>query len=118
MDLQDKPETTGAPRVAEDRAWRCVACGAAVARASDRIDLDGASERAFVNPGGTEYVILGFREAPGCAAFGEASSYWTWFPGYAWQVAICGVCGVHLGWSFTSAERRFYGLIRERIAEA
>ena len=68
-----------------------------------------------MNPAGIEYVIAGFRDAPGCALAGEASSYWSWFPSFAWQVAICGACGVHLGWSFASEAERFYGLILDRL---
>jgi len=32
-----------------------------------------------------------------------------------WQIADCGACGVHLGWSFTGASERFYGLILDRL---
>ncbi|XP_022788151.1 uncharacterized protein LOC111328060 isoform X3 [Stylophora pistillata] len=24
----------------------------------------------------------------------------SWFPGYAWRVAVCPQCGAHMGWSF------------------
>jgi hypothetical protein len=48
---------------------------------------------------------------------GEASAYWTWFPGFAWQVAVCGGCGEHIGWGFAGAEQRFVALLLERIIE-
>jgi hypothetical protein len=108
---QTAPETGGV--VALERLWRCAACGHGIAR--DRIPLEGAATRAFVNPAGLEYVIAGFREAPGCTLVGEQSSYWNWFPGFVWQVAICSACGVHLGWSFTSESDKFYGLILDRL---
>ena|SRR2546430_12751308 len=113
---QSSPESGGAAAVAEERAWRCAACGASIARDGDRIPLEGAAARAFVNPAGIEYLIAGFREAQGCAAAGERSSYWSWFAGYSWQVALCGACGVHLGWRFESDADRFYGLVLDRLS--
>ena len=108
-------ETGGAPVESADPAWRCAGCGAAVANDRDRIPLEGAATRAFVNPAGIEFVIAGFRDAPGCAAYGETSPHWSWFPGFVWRIAVCAACGAHLGWSFTSDKDRFYGLILERL---
>jgi hypothetical protein len=118
LELQDKGETStgGAPAIAEEGAWRCAACGHEIARDRDRVDLEGAAERAFVNPEGIEFVIIGFRDAPGCRPFGASSTYWSWFEGFAWRVALCGGCGAHLGWSFESGARRFHGLIVRRLA--
>ena len=28
----------------------------------------------------------------------------SWFPGYEWSMASCGLCGVHLGWAFSQVE--------------
>ena len=98
----------------EERVVRCRRCGHALAKARDRLPLDGAQTRSFVNPAGLVYEIAAFREAPGCAAEGEPSSYWTWFPGHAWQVALCGRCGTHVGWAFSGASR-FFGLLVERV---
>lgn len=112
-DRKEAPDAGGAPVAVEERLWRCAACGHGIAR--ERIPLDGAPTRTFVNPAGIEYVIAGFRDAPGCALVGERSSYWGWFPGCLWQVAICAACGAHLGWNFTGESERFYGLILERL---
>jgi hypothetical protein len=108
---KEAPETGGVATV--DPLWRCAACGHGIAR--ERIPLEGADTRSFVNPAGIEYVIAGFREAPGCALAGEQSAYWGWFPGFVWQIAVCDACRVHLGWSFTSETARFYGLILDRL---
>jgi hypothetical protein len=107
-------ESGGAVR--EERVCRCAACGHQLALLRDRIDVEGAASRRFVNPEGVEYEIAGFRDAPGCSLIGERSAYWSWFAGYDWQVALCGRCGRHVGWSFTGAAARFFGLIVERIA--
>jgi len=115
--LQDQETQGGGAVGAEiDRAWRCAACGAEIARDRDRLPLDGAPTRAFVNPEGIEYVIARFREAAGCIPFGERSAYWSWFPGFAWQIALCAACGGHLGWSFHSDREAFYGLVLDRLS--
>jgi hypothetical protein len=41
---------------------------------------------------------------------------WSWFPGRAWQIALCKRCGVHVGWSFHAGEAApFHALVRDRI---
>jgi len=112
----EAPQSNQATEVRPERVWRCAACGREIAFDRDRIPLEGAPSRAFVNPAGVEYVIAGFREASGCAGAGEPSSYWSWFDGFSWQVALCSGCGVHLGWSFTSEAERFYGLVLDRLS--
>jgi hypothetical protein len=98
---------------------RCARCVARVAPASSRTTVNGSHVHEFMNPAGIRYTILTFASAPGCAPEGERSTVWTWFPGHAWQVAICRACGSHLGWSFDgpgASTASFHGLIRERIA--
>jgi hypothetical protein len=111
---EEAQQAGGATRADVERVWRCSACGANVARDRDRIALDGASSRAFVNPEGAEYVIAGFAAADGCADASEPSAYWSWFPGCAWTVAVCRACAVHLGWRF-SGRSAFHGLILDRL---
>jgi len=104
----------GSAQAAGEPVWRCAACGAEVARDRDRVPVEGSSTRAFVNPDGLEFVLAGFAEARGCAELTSPSSYWTWFPGCAWQVSVCRACGVHLGWRFSGAAS-FHGLIVQRL---
>ena len=113
--LREDPQQAGGPITAgADGVWRCAACGAEVARDSDRISLDREQTRAFVNPDGFEYVIAGFARAGGCREISEPSTYWSWFPGCAWQVCVCAGCGAHLGWKF-SGRATFYGLSLDRL---
>jgi hypothetical protein len=42
----------------------------------------------------------------------------TWFAGYAWAVAQCGRCGMHLGWRLRSGVHVFHGLVRDRLVES
>ncbi|HEY4883808.1 MAG TPA: cereblon family protein [Myxococcales bacterium] len=111
---EDAQQAGGAVSTGDDSFWRCVACGAEVARDGDRIPLDGVATRAFMNPDGFEYVIAGFTHATGCRDASEPSAYWSWFPGCSWQVCLCRACGAHLGWRF-SGRADFYGLSVDRL---
>lgn len=95
----------------------CAACRREITSASARTRVDGRHEHAFVNPHGFAYHIGCFSTAPGCLVAGEPSREFTWFRGHTWQMAICGGCHVHLGWSFSGAAR-FFGLILDRLVEA
>lgn len=43
------------------------------------------------------------------------STEFSWFPGYAWQIAVCNKCSSHIGWKFLAVNRNlrprtFFGL--------
>ena len=117
------PPSRGAPRihgdrkaaVEEEREIVCAACGHGITREKARTEIKGAHVHTFKNPSAIDYTIGCFREAHGASAFGERSTVWTWFPGYAWQVALCARCGAHLGWSFHGDGSVFWGLVLERL---
>lgn len=114
-----KPDdvTTLEPSPKREREVRCRACGHVVTTTSARIDVDGAHRHERVNPSGLLFRIACFRGAPGCVAHGEASTFWSWFPGYSWTIALCSGCHAHLGWSFARDEGGFHGLIVERLRD-
>jgi hypothetical protein len=100
-----------------EEAWvRCAACGHALAEEKARIEVDGRHVHTFVNPAGHEYTVRCFAVAPGCAGAGEESTFWSWFRGFAWRIALCARCGTQVGWSFRSDASTFWGLIAARIA--
>jgi len=111
---EDAQQAGGAVAIQGGSVWRCAACGAEIAFDQDRIPLEGQQTRAFVNPDGFEYVIAGFAKAAGCREVSRPSSYWSWFPGCAWQISVCASCGAHLGWRFTG-RAAFYGLSMDRL---
>lgn len=111
---REQPEREA--RSTEDRAVVCGACGHALTRESERLEVDGRHQHAFVNPHAYAFTIACYRVAPGCAGSGEASMFWSWFPGHAWRIALCSACGAHVGWSFEREGSAFYGLVVDRIA--
>jgi hypothetical protein len=110
------PEHDASDEVAagDERPIRCAACLAAVTHESARVSVHGAHEHRRVNPSGVDFHVGCFSEAPGCAGEGTPTRFWTWFPGYAWRVALCRGCGAHLGWEFFG-EGSFWGLVLTRL---
>lgn len=95
----------------------CAGCLRPVTTTSARIAIGEAHEHTFANPAGVQFHIGCFSGAPGCIPAGEASTYWTWFPGYSWQVELCAGCTEHLGWLFRAKAHVFHGLILDRLVE-
>jgi hypothetical protein len=93
---------------------RCRACEAEITTDDERIEMSGAHAHTFVNPHGHVFEVGCFARAPGCTAVGPASAFFSWFPGYAWRVVVCGSCRAHLGWSFGETPD-FFGLVLTRL---
>jgi hypothetical protein len=105
-------EATSTPK---SRRLLCVACGNPVTTTLSRTEVSGQHHHVFCNPAGLVFEIGCFREAPGAAAAGPPENFFSWFPGYAWRVAICRNCLAHLGWAY--GEDDFWGLILDRLVE-
>jgi hypothetical protein len=120
---RDDPGPTGEARAphtdAADphprRALVCVACRNRITSEAARIEVAGEHRHVCVNPSGVPFDIACFDLAPGCVPHGRREGYWSWFAGYDWQIALCGTCRAHLGWSF-HGDGTFYGLIASRLA--
>ena len=95
----------------------CRACRQEVTRTGARIRVNGKHSHVFFNPNGNVFEIGCFARATACLGVGPVTSEFTWFTGYAWQVAICLRCHSHLGWIFRSSEKGFYGLILKALIE-
>lgn len=96
----------------------CAACRHPVTHQDECIHVQGAHEHRHTNPHGVTYHFGCFRAAAGCAAIGELTTEYTWFPGYAWRIAMCANCHVHLGWRFQTEADLFHGLIIKRLTSA
>ncbi len=94
---------------------RCIKCKHPITTEKDRIQINEKHQHVFANPQGHVFQIGCFAQAPGCFVFGEKTSYFTWFPGYTWQTALCGFCGTLLGWAFESKDKYFFGLILDHL---
>jgi len=100
-----------------DRPLKCAACGHRITDEAYGIERGGGHAHSFVNPGGYVHHIRCFLIAPGCVHMGEPETEMTWFPGFTWQLAVCGSCRDHLGWLFRSKGDQFHGLIAAKLVE-
>ena len=108
----------GQQKLTQPRAVVCCAeCKHRITEPSARLELAGGHVHVFTNPGGYVYEIALYEFAD-CIPHGPATTEYSWFPGHAWQVALCARCHAHLGWRFrSSGGTGFYGLIRARLIE-
>jgi len=110
-DLEDEDEEL----YKDEPAILCRACSHTITTGDQQIEVAGSHRHTFFNPVGIVYELGCFARAPGCSLAGEASAEFSWFAGYVWRIALCGKCGIHLGWRFQSAEMSFYGLILSHL---
>lgn len=110
----------------------CSSCEAPLSTLASLVAIsdEGASGGRYVNPAGQVHDLLTVADVvPNAVALeGEPSAEFSWFPGFAWTVAVCVRCRQHLGWQFTAETRggdasvsktttlrRFFGLTRARV---
>ncbi|MBT9583163.1 hypothetical protein IV102_07430 [bacterium] len=110
-------EPLQAPQAQPEKAIVCRDCGHEITRHRSAIEVGGAHEHTFRNPGGYSFHVLCFGEAPGCLNAGQPSQEATWFAGYAWSFALCAACHGHLGWCYRGPGEpvQFAGLIATRL---
>jgi len=112
---EEKTDTRLAEKPKKEKRLFCATCRHPVTHQDERISVQGGHEHRFTNPLGITFHIGCFREAAGCAVAGEATTEFTWFSGYAWRIATCAHCQMHLGWCFQSGADYFHGLIVQRL---
>ncbi len=95
----------------------CLECHYPITRKSERILMNEKYRHVFANPHGYIYQIGCFAQASGCVLASQESSHFSWFPGYTWQIALCGQCWTLLGWAFQASKNRFFGLILDKLTE-
>ncbi|XP_022258862.1 protein cereblon-like [Limulus polyphemus] len=86
------------------------------------MSLEGP-QGTYVNPSGYVHEIITTYKARGLLLFGSPSTEQSWFPGYAWTAASCSGCDNHIGWKFTTTNRKlepqqFWGLCRAALRPA
>jgi len=110
MGFDESPDANNAPTDTDAPPIRCATCDHRITEEAYRIEIAGAHEHTFVNPGGFVHHIGCFVAAPGCVHVGTPETAFSWFPGYSWQIASCARCRAHLGWIFRCAPEQFHGL--------
>lgn len=95
----------------DDRAIVCAACGHRITDEDHRREMAGKHEHTFVNAAGFVHHIGCFAAAGGCAYIGSTETAFSYFPGWTWQIAVCGQCRAHLGWIYRNAGEQFHGLL-------
>ncbi len=103
------------------RVLVCRSCGQVLARADHRFTMGDRAIEAFVNPAGYMHELLTVHHADGVVLVGAPTAVATWFPGYAWQIAHCAGCAVHVGWQWMggpdSQPSMFVGLLTRQVVE-
>jgi len=81
----------------------------------------GGATGVFMNPHGFLHEVVTVRRAENIVHLGWPTTDFSWFPGYAWEIALCAACREHVGWRFTPAQEAepavFWGLRRPAIIE-
>ena len=93
----------------------CRRCGQLITSGKQRISVNGSHEHTVANPEGISFHIGCFARVQGCLFVGQPTGEWSWFAGYAWSVAYCAGCGLHLGWRYSASDDIFYGLVLRSI---
>ncbi|TAL31646.1 MAG: hypothetical protein EPN93_17780 [Spirochaetes bacterium] len=104
-------------RTGKKKTLICKFCGHEITSRAESLEMGGNHTHSFMNPAGIRFRIGCFTRAKGCVVAGEATDEHTWFPGYSWQFALCGLCAAHMGWFYGSAGHGFFGLILENLVE-
>lgn len=86
-----------------------------------RLEPESGLVRTFANPDGHLFEVVAFSWARALGLHPDVTDAFTWFPGYAWRIAVCSGCANHLGWQYEAIGRSrpdlFFGLlIRELVA--
>ncbi|CAK9809321.1 Protein cereblon [Anthophora quadrimaculata] len=106
----------------DDKIFICSICDSYIGRQSNMFPMSKEGPQGtYCNPAGTIHEIVTLYHARGLTLSRSPPSVeYTWFPGYAWTVAMCKHCGAYMGWKFTAVEsnlrpKAFWGLTRKSL---
>ncbi|XP_011062316.1 PREDICTED: protein cereblon isoform X1 [Acromyrmex echinatior] len=106
----------------EDKIYVCVNCESFIGRQSHMFPMNKEGPQGtYVNPGGVIHETITFYHVQGVVLNNsDPSTEYSWFPGYAWTIAICKGCRHHVGWKFTAVQsnlrpKEFWGLTRRSL---
>lgn len=97
----------------------CRQCNAIIASTKDIFSLsDDGPQSAFINEYGYVHSTITLRKIVQLPLlYGNPTTENSWFPGYAWSIALCSNCANHVGWKFVKTQSHlspssFWGLSR------
>lgn len=106
----------------KDRVFTCFLCDKFIGKQSDIFPMSKEGpQSAYCNPAGVIHETVTLYKAQGLVLSREAPcTEYSWFPGYAWTIASCRSCGIHMGWQFTAVHsdlrpETFWGLTRKSL---
>lgn len=101
--------------------YYCFGCQTQIGQQSDvfAMSIEGA-QSIYVNPDGYLHDTMTLINATNLVLVSTPSTDYSWFPGYAWSIAVCANCHKHIGWQFIAQKPRlqphkFYGLSRSSL---
>jgi cereblon len=119
---QKQPKADTAHEEKSSAPILCKQCRALISHMEALFPMDAERiSHVYANPAGFLHEVLTATAAQGLAVAGPPTTEFSWFPGYAWEIAFCANCGSHIGWSFTAVEsdsltpHLFWGLRRQAI---
>ncbi|XP_037092411.1 protein cereblon-like [Pollicipes pollicipes] len=104
------------------KVMACADCEQPLASSDDVFAMSAEGPQSiFVNPHGDLHETLTLHRASGLRCITRPSTEYSWFPGYAWEIAHCTQCSSHMGWRFTACRESlrptsFWGLCRRSLA--
>lgn len=96
----------------------CKRCSTQIASYSDIFAMAKGNVNAnYCNPAGYIHETLTVHKTleDSVRIVDRPSTEFSWFPGYAWQIAVCMRCQSHIGWKFIAVTKNlkpktFFGL--------
>ncbi|XP_042057551.1 uncharacterized protein LOC121802061 [Salvia splendens] len=102
---------------------RCKTCQTLIAKRSNMLVMSSDGPLgAYANPGGYVHEVITLTRTDGIAVTGPPVKEYSWFPGYAWSVAECIMCGSQMGWYFSATKKKmrpqaFWGLRSSQVVD-
>lgn len=96
----------------------CKRCNSKISMYNDIFPMSkGNLAGNYCNPAGYIHETISFYKVieNSTRMVDRPSTDFSWFPGYAWQIALCSKCSTHVGWKFIAVSknlkpRMFFGL--------
>lgn len=103
--------------------FKCKRCKNSIAIYDDIFAMAKGNVNAnYCNPAGYIHETLTVQKTldNSLKMVDRPSTEFSWFPGYAWQIAVCAKCQSHIGWKFIAVVKNlkpktFFGLSNKSL---